>query len=147
MSEWSGDILFGPFTPLSKPYSLGDLKSSLICEALANWRQIDRWDASHPPVYFNRQTCQVLGHQQDWKDNKLCHDASSDTAPNRPVDVMIALLLLRNHRYKGQLSTIEIFSTFKHYKNPIEIEQRGTPWVPTLSLLGFLFIPKVWLEL
>ena len=130
-----GDILSGPFVPLSRPYPLGDLKSSLICETLANWRQIDRWDASHPPVYFSRQTRQVLSHQQDWKDNKLCHDAPSDTAPKRPTDVMIALSVLCNHHYKGQLSTIEIFSTFEHYKSPTEIEQRGdTMSSLTLSL-------------
>ena len=38
---------------------------------------------------------------------------------------MIASSLLRNHHYKGQLSTTEPGSTFEHYKNPIEIEQRG----------------------
>ena len=61
---------------------------------------------------------------------------------------MIALSLLHNHHYKGQLRTIKPFSTFEHYKNLTEIEQMGDTVSSltlslSLSLLGFLFIPKV----
>ena len=58
-------------------------------------------------------------------DGKLCHDASSDTAPSRLANMMIALSLLRNHHYNGQLSTTEPLSTFEHYKNPTVIEHKG----------------------
>ena len=36
---------------------------------------------------------------------------------------MIALSILRNHHYKGQLSTTESDSIFEYYKNPTEIEE------------------------
>ena len=106
----SRDILSRPFALLSSPYLPDSLKSSLICETLVSWHRIDWWDSSHPHVYFSRQTRQVLGHQQDWKDDKLCHGTPSDTTPNRPAEVMIVLSLMRNHHHKGQLSTIESFS-------------------------------------
>ena len=101
----SGDILFGSLEPLSCPCLPNSHKSSLICKTLINWHQVDWWDFSHPHVYFNRQVCQVSGHQQDWKDDKLCHDVLSDTAPNHPTDVITALSLLCNHHYSAIITT------------------------------------------
>ena len=51
--------------------------------------------------------------------------------PQPPVDVMIALSLLCNHHYKGQLNTTKSGSTSKDYKNPIE---RGHCELDDLSL-------------
>ena len=92
-----GDILSGPFAPLSGPHLPDSLKSSLICEIMANWHPDDWWDSSHPHIYISRLATPVPDLQQDWKDDKLYHDASSDTTPSRPTDVMITLSLLRNH--------------------------------------------------
>lgn len=74
------------------------------------------------------------GRQQDRKDDKLCHDVSPDITPRHPPNVMIALLLLLNHHYNGQLSISEPLSTFQLYKNPIVIEQRATMSSLTNSL-------------
>ena len=144
-----GNILSGPFVPLSSPYPPDSLKSSLICETLVSWYQIDWWDPSHPYVYFNRQARHVLGHQQDWKDDKLCHDAPSNIAPNRPANMMIALSLLRNHHYNGQLSTTEPLSTFEHYKNPTIIEQKGgdCEFYDLSPYLRVSILSNVWLGL
>ena len=115
----SRDILSGPFALLNGPYISNSFKSFMICKTLVNWHQINWWDSSHHHnwwdsshhhTYLNRQARQVSGHQQDWKDGKLCHDVPSDTAPNRPVEVMIALSLIRNHHHKGQLNTVELFT-------------------------------------
>ena len=135
----SVDILSEPFVLLSSPHLPDSLKSSLICETMANWHPYDWWDSLHSHIYISRLARPVPNLQQDWKDDKLYHDASFDTTPNRPADVMIALSLLRNHHYKGQLSTIEPSFTFEHYKNPIEIEQ-GQDTVSSLSLSLYIYI-------
>ena len=121
-----------PFVPLSGPHSLDCLKSSLIYETMVNWHQIDWWDSPHPHVCLNRCARPISGHQQGWRDDKLCHEVLSDTIPKCLVDVMIALALLSNHHYMGQLSTIEPPSTLKNYKSMTEIEEIGT--VRSLSL-------------
>ena len=59
---------------------------------------------------------------QGWRIGKLYHDAPPVTALSCTEDVMIALSLLRNLHYKGQLSTAEPFFTIEHYKNPTVIE-------------------------
>ena len=84
-----------------------------------------------------------------WRDDKLYHDASSDTAFSCLVVVMIAMSILLNHHYKGQLST-NVPSPFEPYKNPTETKQKegATLWVlsPTLSLRVSIH-SKVWLGL
>ena len=80
----SGDILLGLFVPLSSPHLPDSLKSSLICETMANWHPDDWWDSPHPHIYISRLASPVSYLQQDGKDDKLYHDASSDTTPNRP---------------------------------------------------------------
>ena len=60
--------------------------------------------------------------------------------------MMIALLLLRNHHYKSQLSTTKPSSIFEHYKNPNEREQNEDTVSSLnhfLSPQGFLFTPKI----
>ena len=69
---------------------------------------------------------------QDWKIGKLYHDTQPDTTPNNPIDVMIALSLLRNLHHKGQLSTFELSFTTEHYKNPTVIEH-GREMVSSLT--------------
>ena len=133
----SGDILSRPFALLSDLHLPDSLKSSLICETMANWHPDDWWDSPHPHIYIFRLVHLVPDLQQDWKDDKLYHDASFDTIPSRLADVMIALSLLRNHHYKGLLNTIEPSSTFEHYKNSTEIEHgqdTGSSLILSLSL-------------
>ena len=56
--------------------------------------------------------------------------------PQPPANVMIALSLLRNHHYKGQLNTTESGSTSKYYKNPTERGHKEdiVSWMISLSL-------------
>ena len=55
--------------------------------------------------------------------------------PNYPAEVMIALSLLRDLHYKGQLSTVEPSFTTEHYKNPTIIEhEEDTEFSLSLSL-------------
>ncbi|KAL6323466.1 hypothetical protein AAG906_039038 [Vitis piasezkii] len=78
-----------------------------------------------------------LDEVQGWRSGKLYHDAPPVTTPSCTEDVMIALSLLRNLHYKGQLSTAEPFFTIEHYKNPIIIEH-GEDIVSSLTNSFFL---------
>ena len=103
--EVPGHFPPGSIGPLSGPHLPDSLKSSLICETMASWHQNDWWDSSHPHIYISRLACTVSYFQQDWMDDKLCHDVPSKIVLSCLAVVMIALSLLRNYHYKGQLNT------------------------------------------
>lgn len=101
----SEDILSRSFAPLRGPHPL--ITSNPLWYVKLWLTDTKLIDVILPILTSTsvRQTRPISGHQQDWKDDKLCHDAPSDTAPNSLAVVMIGLSLLRNHHYKGQLGT------------------------------------------
>ena len=82
------------------------------------------------------------------KDEKLCHDASSNTTASHLTVAMIALSLLCNHHYniKSRANSALLgFPPIEHYKNTTEAEFKGEgegwqhcEFSYLLSLKGFL---------
>lgn len=138
------NIISEPFGPLLRPHLLDSPKSSLICKTMAIWHRNDWWDSSHPYFCISRLARPIPYLQQDWRDNKLCHDTLLDTTASHLAVAMIALSLLRNHHYsiKSRASSALLcFSPIEPYKNPIEVEFKGRQHCEfsyLLSLKGFL---------